>query len=132
MTDYNWHTFSDKELAAFIRNGGLTAGYDTDFNRAMVEETASRLEAAEAALAAERAAHETDVQTLRAERDEVYQQRNVAWAEERIIRQAIGADDNESTLDEVLRMRRQFEQARRDLAEYRAEIERLTKKVMTS
>jgi hypothetical protein len=109
MTDYNWHTFSDKELAAFIRNGGLTAGYDTDFSHAMVEETASRLEAAEAALAAEKEVRLKNMQ---------------GWTDCAIKLVAMTTERDELAL--------KSEQAKRDLAEYRAEIERLTKKAMTS
>lgn len=52
MTDFNFDVFSNEELARLIRNGGLVAGFDTDFNRALVDETARRIEAQDAAIAA--------------------------------------------------------------------------------
>jgi hypothetical protein len=53
MTLFNWKAFSDKEFVALIHNGGIVAGYDNDFSRAMVEEAARRIEYA-AQLEAER------------------------------------------------------------------------------
>jgi hypothetical protein len=44
MTQFNWQAFDDKEFVALIRNGGIVAGYDNDFSRAMVEEAARRIE----------------------------------------------------------------------------------------
>lgn len=46
MTQFNWDTFSNEELARLIRNGSVTAGFDTDFNRELVEESARRIERA--------------------------------------------------------------------------------------
>jgi hypothetical protein len=109
MTDYNWHTFSDKELAAFIRNGGLAAGYDTDFNRAMVEETASRLEAAEAA--------EAERDAFAAENDAIH----------RAINEMCGTDTStieavQHVIEERNELRVKLEQAQSELRELRMSI----------
>ena len=90
-----------------------------------------------------------EIETVRAERNAINayavaeneraknaeSERDTAWTELRVIRNIIGADDNEATSDEVARkfnaLRAQLEHAHTDLAEYRNEVERLTHKVMS-
>lgn len=41
---YNWKALTNNDIAGLIRNGGIVSGYDADFNRELVEETARRIE----------------------------------------------------------------------------------------
>jgi DNA repair exonuclease SbcCD ATPase subunit len=124
MTMFNWATFNDKEFVALIRNGGIVAGYDNDFSRAMVEETAQRIEAAEAALAAECAAHETEVALLRAERAEVQQALDDLRQYHSKIVMALYEIDHDvfgplTSVEGVAELKRQRDEARRQLEQAR-------------
>ncbi len=63
---YNWNTFNNQELAKLIRNGGIKPGFDTNFNREMVEEAARRIDRA-ATLEAENADLRRQLEQVRAE-----------------------------------------------------------------